>query len=153
MSAVFSMIHTCSNEEWLHDLKETGEAQEQAIANLQNILLRAALYLFNRNAGDLTGLASDEVPKLAENCAQEALIAILNHLSDFRGDRKFTTKAYKFAVNMCSHLDLTLEEASARLNADRSGNVVAYGKVHDEILEMSHMLTEGIIAQFRNQFT
>ena len=100
MSIVFSMTHTRSNEEWLHDLKETGEAQEQAIADLQNLLLRAALYLFNRNAGDLAGLANDEISKLAEDCAQEALIAILNHLSDFRGDSKFTTWAYKFAVNI-----------------------------------------------------
>ena len=86
--------------QWSHDLKQTGEAQEKAIADLQNILLRAALYLFNRNTGDLNGLASDDVLKLAEDCAQEALMAILNHLSDFRGDSKFTTWAYKFAVNI-----------------------------------------------------
>lgn len=97
---IFSMTHTRSNEEWLHDLKETGEAQEKAIVDLRNILLRAALYLFNRNAGDLTGLNSEDVSKLAEDCAQEALIAILNHLADFRGDSKFTTWAYKFAVNI-----------------------------------------------------
>ena len=38
--------------------------------------------------------------KLAEDCAQDALISILNHLPDFRGDSKFTTWAYKFAVNI-----------------------------------------------------
>jgi hypothetical protein len=53
---------------------------------------------------------------------------------------------------MSMHLDLTLEEASARLNADWAGDVVAYDKVHDEILQMAHMLTEGIVAQFQNQF-
>jgi hypothetical protein len=31
---MFLMIHIRSNEEWLHDLKETGEAQEKAIADL-----------------------------------------------------------------------------------------------------------------------
>jgi RNA polymerase sigma-70 factor (ECF subfamily) len=97
---MFLMTHTRSNEEWLHDLKETGETQEQAIADLQNILLRAALYVFNRNTGDLSGLAGDDVLKLAEDCAQEALMAVLNHLSNFRGDSKFTTWAYKFAVNI-----------------------------------------------------
>ena len=90
---MFLMTYTRSNEEWLHDLRQTGEAQEKAIADLHNILLRAALYLFNRNTSDLAGLASDEVLKLAEDCAQEALIAILNHLFDFRGDSKFTTWA------------------------------------------------------------
>jgi RNA polymerase sigma-70 factor, ECF subfamily len=97
---MFLMTDTRSNAEWLHDLKETGETQEQAIADLQNILLRAALYVFNRNTGDLSGLAGDDVLKLAEDCAQEALMAVLNHLSDFRGDSKFTTWAYKFAVNI-----------------------------------------------------
>jgi RNA polymerase sigma-70 factor (ECF subfamily) len=94
------MTRTRTNEEWLHDLKEDGTAQEHAITDLQNILLRAVLYIFNRNVGDLNALARDDILKLAEDCAQEALIAILNHLSDFRGDSKFTTWAYKFAVNI-----------------------------------------------------
>lgn len=55
--------------------------------------MRAVLYLFNRNLGELSALAR-------EDCAQEALIAIMNHLSDFRGDSKFTTWVYKFAVNI-----------------------------------------------------
>jgi RNA polymerase sigma-70 factor, ECF subfamily len=58
------------------------------------------LYIFNRNLGDFSALNRDDILKLAEDCAQEALIAIMNHLSDFRGDSKFTTWAYKFAVNI-----------------------------------------------------
>jgi RNA polymerase sigma-70 factor (ECF subfamily) len=94
------MTRTRTNEEWLHDLRASGPAQEQAVAELQGILLRAALYLFNRNRRDLQALARDDIFQLAEDCAQEALIAVINHLSDFRGDSKFTTWAYKFAINI-----------------------------------------------------
>ena len=100
MGMIISMTSIRTNDEWLQDLNSHGAVQENAIADLQSILLRATLYLFNRNSGDLSGLASGEVLKLAEDCAQEALIAVLNHLSDFRGDSKFTTWAYKFAVNI-----------------------------------------------------
>jgi RNA polymerase sigma-70 factor (ECF subfamily) len=97
---MFLMTRTRTTEEWLHDLRENGLMQEQAIIDLQNILLRAVLYIFNRNTGDLAALAPDDLLRLAEDCAQDALIAIMNHLSDFRGDSKFTTWAYKFAVNI-----------------------------------------------------
>src|SRR5688572_20352320 len=100
MGIIFSMTSTRTNDEWLHDLKASGAVQESAIADLQGILLRAVLYLFNRNMGDLSTLARDDILQLAEDCAQEALIAIMKRLSDFRGDSKFTTWAYKFAVNI-----------------------------------------------------
>ena len=96
---VLLMNSTRSNEEWLRDLREGGLAQEKAIADLQNILLRAVLFFFNRNAGDFNGRSRDEILQVAEDCAQDALIAVLNHLPDFRGDSKFTTWAYKFGIN------------------------------------------------------
>jgi RNA polymerase sigma-70 factor (ECF subfamily) len=91
------MANTRTNEEWLEEL---NAAQEAAIADLRNLLLRAVLFLFSRNLGDFERLARDEILQLAEDCAQDALIAVLNHLSDFRGDSKFTTWAYKFAINI-----------------------------------------------------
>ena len=78
----------------------SGEVQETAIADLRDLLLRAALYFFNRNPGDFGGMNRDEILQCAEDSAQEALIAVMDHLSDFRGDSKFTTWAYKFAINM-----------------------------------------------------
>jgi RNA polymerase sigma-70 factor, ECF subfamily len=94
------MSETRTNQEWLHDLNASGSLQEAAIADLRDLLLRAALYFFSRNLSDFGGLSRDEILQRAEDCAQDALIALLNHLSDFRGDSKFTTWAYKFAINI-----------------------------------------------------
>jgi RNA polymerase sigma-70 factor (ECF subfamily) len=92
-------VNTRTNEEWLEDLRASGSAQEAAITDLRDLLLRTVLFFFSRNLGDFDRLTRDEILQLAEDCAQEALIAVLNHLSNFRGDSKFTTWAYKFAIN------------------------------------------------------
>src|SRR5512134_3530241 len=92
--------HIRTNEKWLHDLNANGELQEIAITDLRDLLLRATLYFFNRNLGDFSNMSRDKILQYAEDCAQDALIAVLNHVSDFRGDSKFTTWAYKFAINM-----------------------------------------------------
>ncbi len=94
------MSTTRTNQEWLDDLSASGSVQEAAIADLRDLLLRAALYFFSRNVGDFRALNRDEVLQRAEDCAQDALIAVLKHLSDFRGDSKFTTWAYKFSINI-----------------------------------------------------
>jgi hypothetical protein len=49
---------------------------------------------------------------------------------------------------MKRHLALTTQEAVARLQGKWSADVAAYDRVHAEILEMSAMLTEGIVRQF-----
>jgi hypothetical protein len=53
---------------------------------------------------------------------------------------------------MHDHLNLTTEEATARLKKDYDADVRAYDKVHDEILKMADMLTDGILQQFPDKF-
>lgn len=89
-----------STEAWLKDLNASGDQQVEAIADLREILLRGSLYSLNRNLNDIGNPNQNEVLQLAEDCAQEALIAVLAHLHEFRGESKFTTWAYKFSINI-----------------------------------------------------
>ena len=53
---------------------------------------------------------------------------------------------------MKAHLDRTLEEAVARLQGRYEDDIAAYEQIHADILEMADMLSDGIIAQFPDQF-
>jgi hypothetical protein len=53
---------------------------------------------------------------------------------------------------MHDHLKLTTDEAMARKNKDYVGDVTAYDKVHDEILKMADMFSDGIVKQYPDKF-
>jgi RNA polymerase sigma-70 factor (ECF subfamily) len=88
-----------SNEAWLLALRQPGEAQEEAFEELRDYLLRAVLFYLHNHRSDLGGFTGEELRQLAEDMAQESLVAISNSLTQFRGEAKFTTWAYRFAVN------------------------------------------------------
>lgn len=88
-----------NNEEWLTALNSSGESYEAALAQLRDYLLRAVyLYLRDRRP-DLSELHTTQLYELAEDFAQDALIAVQENLASFRGDSKFTTWAYRFVIN------------------------------------------------------
>lgn len=94
------MPSTRSNQEWFDALSNQGMQQGEALEELRRLLLRAALFTLVTHLTDLQEMSENERVALAEECAQEALMAVLGRLGDFRGDSKFTTWVYKFGVNI-----------------------------------------------------
>jgi RNA polymerase sigma-70 factor (ECF subfamily) len=65
---------------------------------LHELLLRAARFEVNRRQATLPHLRGGSLDDLAVQSADDALVAVLAKLDDFRGDSRFTTWAYKFAL-------------------------------------------------------
>jgi RNA polymerase sigma-70 factor, ECF subfamily len=89
-----------TNPEWLAALRASGAEQAAALADLRAYVLRAATHALRRRRATLGALASTDIEQLAEDCAQNAVVAILQRLDDFRGESRFTTWAYSVAINM-----------------------------------------------------
>ncbi len=83
---------------WLRDLSSEGPSREEATARLHELLLRASRFEVNRRRAGMPHLRGDDFDDLAHQAASDALMAILAKLDDFRGDSRFTTWAYKFAL-------------------------------------------------------
>ena len=82
---------------WVSALRSAGAEQADATARLHALLLRAARFEVGRRRPELWARAG-EVDELASQAASDALMAILAKLDDYRGDSRFTTWAYKFAL-------------------------------------------------------
>lgn len=82
---------------WLRALDTTGSARDAAINRLHALLLRAAVTEVARRRSSAPALAGD-LDDLANQAADDALMAVLRKLHSYRGDSRFTTWAYKFAL-------------------------------------------------------
>jgi RNA polymerase sigma-70 factor (ECF subfamily) len=94
--------HTLHRDEdsaaWVAALSSPGPEREAASARLHELLLRAARFEVNRRRASLPHLRGDDFDDLAVQSADDALMAITAKLHTFRGDSRFTTWAYKFAL-------------------------------------------------------
>jgi RNA polymerase sigma-70 factor, ECF subfamily len=83
---------------WLADLRSTGSRQDAAVERLHELLLRAARFEVARRRPMLPNLRGNELGDIALEAADDALMSVLARLDDFRGDSRFTTWVYKFAL-------------------------------------------------------
>lgn len=84
--------------EWIDALSGAGRRHDEACERLHSLLLRTARFEVLRRRGALQGRRGTEVDDLATQAADDALMAILAKLHTYRGDSRFTTWAYKFAL-------------------------------------------------------
>jgi RNA polymerase sigma-70 factor (ECF subfamily) len=83
---------------WLQELRADGARGQEASRRLHELLLRAARFEINRRRGALPHLRGGDFDDLAHQAADDALMAILSKLDSYRGESRFTTWAYKFAL-------------------------------------------------------
>jgi RNA polymerase sigma-70 factor (ECF subfamily) len=87
-----------ASREWLDALRDDGPRRDDAIARLHGLLLRAARFEVARRRTSLPHVRGVSLDDLAVQSADDALVAVLGKLDDFRGESRFTTWAYKFAL-------------------------------------------------------
>ena len=86
------------SQAWIDQLSPHSPHRDAAIEALHAHLLKAARYEVARRRTTFPHLRGDDFDDLAQQSADDALVAVLAKLDDFRGDSRFTTWAYKFAL-------------------------------------------------------
>lgn len=83
---------------WLMQLQAERAVRDPAIRRLHALLLQEARYEVRRRTATLAHPSGRDLDDLAVQAADDALLAILTKLDDFRGDALFTTWARRFAA-------------------------------------------------------
>jgi hypothetical protein len=110
---------------------------------LRTHILIAADVIAAAKAGDSVKLA-DAQARWAKN--GEDIAAVLNRVNPTNW------KLPRMKAELRLHLQLTTEEAVARLNANWDADVAAYEKIHRHALHLSDVLSTGLIKQFPRRF-
>ena len=147
------------------NLPGADQAVQRLLKNQEDIG-NAIKPLYGEDAGKkLTSLLHDHIiiaadvvkaAKASDNAALDAAnkkwYANADDISAFLSQANPNWKLDDMKKMMHEHLKLTTDEAVARIKKDYAADVAAYDKVHEEILAMSDMLTDGIVKQFPDKF-
>ena len=118
-------------------------AGERLTALLREHILTAAKLIAAAKSGDTAAVSAASRSWYDNADSIAALLSAAN-------GKNWPLATLRSAMHM--HLDLTLQEATARLHGDWAADIAAYDKVHLHILQMADVLSEGIVKQFPHQF-
>ena len=149
----------------MDDLPGTEQAVNRLLQNQDDIGNAVKPFYGEAGGKELTRLLRDHIIIAADllkaakagnnslfESANKKWTANADEISVFLGKANSNWKLEDMKKMMHDHLTLTTEEAVARLKKDYAADVKAYDKVHEEILMMADMLTDGIIKQFPAKF-
>ena len=89
-------------ENWVEALSTPGPGQDHAMDRLHQMMLRACHHQVRRMRSSLASVGSERLEEIANQAADEAMMAVLAKLTTFEGRSRFTTWAYKFAILQCA---------------------------------------------------
>jgi len=119
------------------------DAGEQLTALLREHILTAADLVTAAKAGNATNVQA----------ASARWYANADQIADFLS--RANPKAWPqttLRAEMRHHLELTLQEAQARLRGDWAADITAYDAIHQHILALADVLSSGLISQFPSRF-
>jgi RNA polymerase sigma-70 factor (ECF subfamily) len=92
------VVASPADQTWVSDLAVGGPEGHAALRRLHDLLLRASRHQVWRLRGLVPGAGAGELEDLAQQAADDALIAVLRQLGTYEGRSRFTTWAYKFGI-------------------------------------------------------
>jgi len=138
------------NAEWLAALQMETNGREAALSRLHQLLLRAARAEAVRRLDSLPDAVRADLDDLCTQTADDALVAVMDRLESFRGDSRFTTWAYQFAIfHVSSRLRrhawrgyrAELDEHAWSRSEDRGA---PNGQTHAETRELLELLRKAV---------
>jgi len=147
------------------DLPDKAAATERLLQNQVDIGNAIKPYYGDAAGDKLTALLKEHITTAAEvvaaakandtaklTDANKRWSANADQIADFLSGANPNWPAADMRKMMHEHLDLTTAEAVARIKGDWKGDVAAYDRVHEQILHMADMLSEGIVKQHAAKF-
>lgn len=96
---VTQLAPDADSREWLATLRSSDpRTHAEAVGRLHELLLRAARFEVRRRSAAARHVGREQLDDVAHQSAHDALVAVLAKLDSYRGESRFTTWAYKFAL-------------------------------------------------------